>query len=231
MKYAYVFLIIMLWTNSSSAQQSDSSGFVSLFDGQSLNGWTASTENPESFSVSDESIICKGGRAHLFYTGPVGDADFVNFELKLKVKTTAQSNSGVYFHTKYQEEGWPGVGFEAQVNSTHSDPRKTGSLYGIVNIWAPKSDSDQFVVRVNQRQEVFIYQDAAPSTDDEWFDYHIVVMGNKIQISVNGTLTVDWTQPKDWERNQRISSGTIGLQAHDPDSEIHYRDIAIKVLE
>ena len=231
MKYIYCILLASVTILSTSAQGSDKDGFISLFDGTSLNGWTASKENPESFSVSDNSIICKGGRSHLFYTGPVGNADFSNFELKLKVKTTKQSNSGVYFHTKYQEEGWPSVGFEAQVNSTHTDPRKTGSLYGIVNIWAPGPDSDHFVVRVNERQEVFIHQNAAPSKDGEWFDYHVLVRDSRIQISVNGTLTVDWIQPKGWDRNQRLGSGTVGLQAHDPDSEIHYRDIAIKILE
>lgn len=205
-------------------------GFVSLFDGKSLTGWTSSKDKPESFSVKDGELVVSGGRAHLFYTGEVGGADFKNFELKLKVKTTEGANSGVYFHTKYQADGWPEVGFEAQVNSTHSDPKKTGSLYNVVNIYAPK-DQEPFLARVSDKREVFIYQPKAPSTDGEWFDYHIIVQDNHITVKVNGLTVVDWTQPDDWKKERRIGHGTIALQAHDPNSTTMYKEIQIKVLD
>ena len=213
-----------------NAQEND---FVSVFDGKSLQGWTPSTENPESFFVQDGMLVCKGGRAHIFYTGDskVGNVYFKNFELKLKARTTPGSNSGVYFHTAYQEEGWPSTGFEAQVNSTHTDAIKTGSLYGVVNVWAPKTLKDKFIARINKNREIFLYQPKAPSTDGEWFDYHIIVKENTIQVKVNGATTVEWTQPDDWTKDRRIGQGTIGFQAHDPKSEVHYKDIRIKVLD
>ena len=206
-------------------------GFVPIFDGKTFTGWTATEENSESFFIEDGNLVCRGGRAHLFYTGEVGDADFKNFELKLKVRTTSSSNSGVYFQTTYQKTGWPSTGFEAQVNSTHTDPRKTGSLYGIVNIWAPLEVEEDFVAKVSDNQEIFILKPEAPSTDGEWFDYHIVVKGKSIVIKVNGVITVDWTQPTTWNKDRRIGHGTIGLQAHDPKSETHYKDIQVKILE
>ena len=101
-----------------------------LFDGASLDGWTPSNENPNSYFVEDGVLVLRGGRSHLFYTGPVGGADFKNFELKLEAKTTPGSNSGVYFHTAYQDKGWPGKGFEAQVNTTHKDPKKREACTG-----------------------------------------------------------------------------------------------------
>ena len=109
-------------------------GFVDLFNGKDLSGWTPSKEKPESFSVKDGTLIVKGGKSHLFYTGDVNGGNFKNFELKVKIKTFPGANSGVYFHTKYQDEGWPQNGYECQVNSTHKDPKKTGSLYGVKNI-------------------------------------------------------------------------------------------------
>ena len=218
---------MMTW----SLGQNSSSEFVSLFDGKSLDGWTATKDKPESFSVKDGTLIVKGGRAHLFYTGDVGGADFRNFELKLKIKTLENANSGVYFHTEYQEDGWPKEGFEAQVNSTHTDPKKTGSLYGIANIWTPTKMDDPFVVRVAKNREIFMYRPKAPSTDGEWFDYHIKVEGRHIVIRVNGEITVDWTQPEDWSKDRRIGHGTVAIQAHDPNSEIHYKDIQIKILD
>ncbi len=219
--------VSLLFVFTISAQDD---GFISLFNGKDLSEWRAATENPDCFTVKGGSLIVKGGRSHLFYNGTAG-TDFKNFELKLKVKTLPGANSGVYFHTKYQEKGWPNTGFEAQVNSTNQDPRKTGSLYGIVNIWVPK-DAERKIIEVNDKGEVFSHQSTAPSSDGEWFDYHITVQDNKVTIRVDGVIQTEWTQPDGWEMGGRkIGSGTIGLQAHDPDSEIHFQDIRIKVLE
>ncbi len=102
-------------------------GWISLFDG-TLNGWKAS-ENKDTFSVRDGMIVVDGPRSHLFYVGPVNNANFKNFEIKAEVMTKPSANSGIYFHTEYQERGWPDKGYEVQVNNTHSDWRKTGSLY------------------------------------------------------------------------------------------------------
>ena len=106
---------------------------VSLFDGTSLSGWSVSEENPDSFRVEDGAIVASGPRAHLFYNGPLG-VEFSDFELTMQVKTTPGSNSGVFFHTKYQAEDWPSHGLEAQVNATQGDFRKTGSIYAVADI-------------------------------------------------------------------------------------------------
>ena len=105
-------------------------GFTSLFDGRSLDGWRAS-DAPGSFSVKDGAIVVRGPRSHLFYLGPVQEHVFKDFELKLDVLTFPNANSGVYFHTEWQEVGWPSKGYEVQVNNSHSDPSRTGGLWGI----------------------------------------------------------------------------------------------------
>lgn len=212
--------------------QQGGSEFVSIFDGKTLDGWMVTKENPSSFLVEDGNLVARGGKAHLFYNGSVGEHDFGDFELKMKIMTNAKSNSGVYFHTKYQKDGWPKAGFEAQVNSKHADPRKTGSLYGIVNMWAPEVVIEPFLVKVDDKGEVYMLRDKAPSTDGEWFDYHIKVVGDRVVIKVNGAITVDWTQPKGWESGGRkIGSGTVGFQAHDPTCEVYYKDIMLKILD
>ncbi len=183
-------------------------GWVSLFDGQSLDGWTAS-ENKASCRVEDGAILVGGERSHLFYSGPVDDHDFTDFELKLEVMTTPGSNSGVFFHTEYQETDWPAKGHEAQVNNTQRDWRRTGSLYGVKDI----------------RE--------TPVKDNEWFEYHILVRGKRITMKVNGETVNEYTEVPDAphlaERPGRVfSSGTIALQAHDPGSLVYYRNIRIK---
>ena len=77
-------------------------GWVPIFDGETLSGWKAN-ENEDSWTVEDGTIVAGGPLSHLFY---VGDAKpFVNFELLCEVMTTPGSNSGIYFHAKYQERG------------------------------------------------------------------------------------------------------------------------------
>lgn len=204
-------------------------GYIELFNGKDLSGWTPSSENPESFSVVDGVLVVKGGRSHLFYTGDVEKANFRDFELKVRIKTLPGANSGVYFHTAFQAEGWPDQGYECQVNSTHTDPKKTGSLYGVKNIVVLKEGQS---VPEGGESEV---REKAPSVDGEWFDYHITVKGKRIIIRVNGEVTVDYTEPEGGpgitkSPGRKLGSGTFAIQAHDPDSEIHYERFAVKTL-
>ena len=187
-------------------------GWQPLFDGQSLDGWTAN-ENKDSCKVVDGELVIGGGeRSHLFYSGPVGNHDFKNFQLKLKVKAEPKSNSGVYIHTKYQETDWPAQGYEAQVNNSGDDPQKTGSLYGVKKV------------------------EESPAKDNEWFDYLITVEGNRVTTTVNGETLVDFTDTGDDMPHlkefpgRKLSSGTVALQAHDPKSIVHYKDIQIRLL-
>lgn len=213
---------------SSNAPAEKSDGFVELFNGKDLDGWTPSKEAPDSFSVKDGVMIVKGGRSHLFYTGDVNGGTFKDFELKARAKTFPGANSGVYFHTKYQEEGWPNKGYECQVNSTHKDPKKTGSLYAVKNIVVLADGQEPPKGGEHEIRE------KAPSTDGEWFDYHITVKGKNIVIKVNGETTVDYTEPADGPgtnfKGRKLSEGTFGIQAHDPDSEVHFERFAVKPL-
>lgn len=201
---------------------------LSLFDGESLNGWRVTEENPGSFRVEDGAIIAEGPRAHLFYNGPHGTS-FTEFELSLKVKTEPGANSGVYFHTSYQAEGWPQNGLEAQVNASQYDYRKTGSVYSIADIRVYGDHSEQPALGSDSNPYVALA--APPHMDGEWFDYVIRVDDGVVTTRVNGKLLVEWRQPKDWSNeNQSLSSGTFALQAHDPDSKVSYKDIAVTLL-
>ena len=178
-------------------------GFVTIFDGKTFNGWKSSTDNPETFKIEDGAFVTHGKTAHLFYVGD--EKPFKDFELKVDVMTRARANGGVYFHTKYQEKGFPRAGFECQVNETHSDPKKTGSLYNIKNV-----------------------MDVSPVKDDEWWEYDITVKGKTATLKVNGKVTVEWTQPEN--ARKKLSEGTFALQAHDPGSVVYYKNIRVKRL-
>lgn len=175
--------------------------WVRLFDGKTLNNWKIS-EHPETFSVKDGSIVVFGERAHLFYDGPVGNHNFKNFEFKAQVMTTPGSNSGIFVHTEFQAEGWPSKGYEIQVNNTHTDWRKTGSVYALQDV------------------------KEAPAKDNEWFTEHIIVVGDKITVKVNDKVINEYVE-KD---PARIRTGTVALQGHDPKSKVYYKDVMVKLL-
>jgi hypothetical protein len=168
-----------------------------LFDGSSLNGWKAS-ETPGCFSIVDGNTLkVEGGRSHLFWMGTDAiPGAFTDFELSAKVKTTLGANGGIFIHTEYQEKGWPTHGYEAQVNSTHKDKRKTASIYAVKDV-----------------------MNDAPSTDGQWFDYLIRVKGKTITISVDGKVVNEYTEPADLNpeerfKDRRLSSGTFPHHAH-----------------
>jgi hypothetical protein len=188
--------------------QAEESGFESLFDGRSLAGWKAN-ENADSWQVVEGEIVCHGPRSHLFYVGddPAAPPQFKNFHFKAEVLTKPNANSGIYFHTGYQDSGWPAQGHEAQVNNTAGDPVRTGSLYNVVKNLE------------------------APANDNEWFTEEVIVEGNRILIKVNGKTIVDHMEnTAAVQDGRKLSSGTFALQAHDPGSEVHYRNIRVKRL-
>ncbi|GAC1708714.1 MAG: DUF1080 domain-containing protein [Flavisolibacter sp.] len=185
-------------------------GWISLFDGKTLKGWKVG-KNAETFTIDNGTIKVNGPTAHLFYDGPIKDHNFKNFEFKAQVLTFPGSNSGIYFHTLFQQEGWPQKGFEAQVNNSHTDWRRTGSLYGIMDV-----------------KEVYV-------KDNEWFTEYIMVVGKRVIIKINDKTVVDYTEPKNVKLKENmtghiISDGTFALQGHDPKSKVLFKDIMVRPL-
>lgn len=85
--------------------------WVPLFDGKTLSNWKVG-DNAATFTVENGMIVVNGETAHLFYNGDVHQHDFKNFEFKAELMTLPGSNSGIYFHTAYQQGGWPEKGYE-----------------------------------------------------------------------------------------------------------------------
>ncbi len=206
--FAAVMLVLVSCSNSGKIKSNK--GWISLFDGNTLNGWKAS-EQPGTFSVEDGAIKVAGPRSHLYYEGPVMDHDFRNFELKALVMTRPGSNSGIYFHTAYQQEGFPDKGFEVQVNNSHTDWKRTAGLYDI-------KDTRKVYVK-----------------DNVWFTMYIKVQGKHVITKINKTVVTDWTQPDGFvppegHPGRIIDHGTFALQGHDPKSVIFFKDIMVKPL-
>ncbi|MDP6252743.1 MAG: DUF1080 domain-containing protein [Verrucomicrobiota bacterium] len=204
--------LAVIGADEAKGKKKGEKGFISLFDGKSLNGWKVNKENPKSITVKDGNIVIDGPRTHLFYAGDVEKHNFKNFVLRAQVKTFPKANSGIYFHTKYEDSGWPYAGFEAQVNNTHGDPKKSGGLYAVKDV------------------------NPAPAKDGEWFDYEIRVKDKKVIIKINGKITSSWKEVPNAPHlksmpGRKLGSGTFALQAHDPKSVVHYRNIRVRPLK
>ena len=187
-------------------------GWVELFDGTSLKGWTAA-ENPGTWKVANGLLVNDGPRSHLFHS-----ETYKNFEAEVEVFAKPYCNSGLFFHTKYQEKNFPVKGFEIQVNNTalgegtYRERKKTGSLYAVRNV----------------------YKQLVP--DEEWFKMRVLVRGKNVQVWVNGVQTVDYTEPTPAVippgsiRERFIDQGVFALQGHDPTSKSMWRKIRVRRL-
>lgn len=198
-----LFLIISL--SCAGPKNVQTQEWKSLFNGKDLGDWKVG-QNSETFSVDSGRIKVFGKTAHLFYNGPIGDHRFTNFHFKAEVMTTPGSNSGIYFHTQFQEGGWPSRGFEVQVNNSHTDWRRTGSLYAI-----------------NDVRDTFV-------KDNEWYTQEIIVVGKSITVKLNGQTVMEYTEPEKPTGERVISNGTFALQGHDPKSIVYYRNISVQLL-
>jgi hypothetical protein len=187
--------------------------WIPLFNGRNLDGWRPS-EHTDAWKVRDGQIVSDGDRSHLFYTG----RDFRNFELEVEAMAQSACNSGVYFHTAFQETGFPVKGFEVQINNTatgegtYRERKKTGSLYGIRNVYK------QFIA------------------DGEWFKMNVLVRDKNVQVRLNGMLVVDYTEPTPpvippgREAGRFLDYGTFALQCHNPGSVARFRSVRVRPL-
>jgi hypothetical protein len=183
-------------------------GFKQIFDGKTFAGWKMANENTNTWKLEDGALVARGARCHLYYVGD--EKPFKDFEFKVDVMTEPGSNGGIYFHTKYQETDWPKFGFESQVNVSHGDWKKTGSLYDVVNLGN------------------------TPAKDNQWWTQHIIVQGNKVTVKIDGQTVLEYTEPPGAQPGspftRKIDEGTFALQAHDPKSVVRFKNIRVKRL-
>ena len=173
-------------------------GFVGIKDGKEIPLWT----------VKDGLLVGSGPASHIF---TVKD-DYTDFHYRVEAKINDKGNSGQYFRTKFGP-GFP-AGYEAQINATHGDPIKTGSLYpdGRTKLGMYKKD--------------ITVMNTAAHKPDEFFVQEVIADGPHIQIFVNGNKTIDFTDP-----NNTYTKGCFALQGHDPGTVVTYKKVEWKPLK
>jgi hypothetical protein len=173
-------------------------GFRPLFNGKDLTGWKLHPQQEGDWRVEDGVLTGRGQRSHLFSER----GDYENFHFRVEAKINDGGNSGQFFRATFalNRQGYPD-GYEAQINSTHKDPIRTGSLYGLVNV-------EEMLVK-----------------PDEWFTQEVIADGNHITIKVNGKTTVDYVDEK-----RTYTKGHLALQVLGPGTVVQFRKVEVKEL-
>ncbi len=187
-----------------SSVSADDGEWTSLFDGKSLDGWEKVDNDKSHWEVKD-GVITGTGEASMLVstTGP-----YKNFKYRAEVKINDHGNSGLYFRTTPR----PGFldGYEAQVNSSHSDPIRTGSLYGMCHLYKELAKPDTWMT-----YEIEV-------RDDNWRGRDMT----RIKFTIDGEELYEFL---DFEKT--FKSGHFAWQQHDPGSVVQIRKIEVMPLD
>ena len=211
-----------------------SAGFVSIFDGKTLDGW----HGLEGFwSVEDGAITGKEDKEHAApQTFLIYDKPLSNFELHYKYKfVTATGNSGVQFRSKViKPEQFQVGGYQADCDGNRG---YDGSIYdeqGVAGKRATMSNrGDKTHWTAENKREV----EKLPETKDElkndikvsdWNDVILVADGNHVTYTINGHLMTDLTD----DSPKALKEGVLALQLHKGFvMTIQFKDIELKTLD
>ena len=177
--------------------------WVSLFDGTTLEGWEKVGNDASVWEVS-EGAICGSGPASMLVntTGP-----YKNFRYRAEIKINDKGNSGLYFRTTRK----PGFsdGYEAQIDSTHTDPIRTGSIYGMCHVYKRLVEPDAW----------FTYE--LEVRDDVWRGKNIT----RIKVTVDGDELFEHL-----DFALTFEEGHFAFQQHDPGSKVCIRKVEVMEL-
>lgn len=184
---------------------------VNLFDGKTFTGWSGDTLH--TWRIENNTII--GGslvqtvphNEFLSTTGSYGD-----FELTLQFKLVGSGfvNAGVQFHSqRLSDPAFEMTRYQADLGKGY---------------WASLYDESRRNVTIVNPDSLLISKILKPGG---WNNYRIRSEGRRIRIWLNGTQTVDYTEPDE----KIIHTGLIALQVHGGGkTEVSYRNIILVKL-
>ena len=181
-----------------------------LFNGRDLDGWEHVGKG--EFIVEDRALKTVGGMGLLWYTREkFGDAT-----LRIVYRgERSNSNAGVFIRIpETPKDPWFPVhfGYEVQIQDESDKFHRTGSLYSL------------------STAEIF------PPSADGWNTMEISLAGQTTTVTVNGAEVnvfegsqavpprVKWFEPR---RGPRPDAGYIGLQNHDKESTVWFKEVSV----
>jgi hypothetical protein len=193
MKRRLTLCLLLAFALTSVASAQDKLGFVDLFNGKDLTGWTQ-RNGTATYRVEGDSIVgtTTPGSPNSFLCT---DKLYGDFELTFDVKVDTELNSGVQIRS--QSEGDTP---EGRVNGPQVEIATNGTagyIYGeAAGGWMTPDDK-------RKPHQVF--------RDGEWNSYRIVAFGNRIETWVNGEPIADLVHEQRYKSHPK---GFIALQVH-----------------
>ncbi|MEM6366632.1 MAG: DUF1080 domain-containing protein [Planctomycetota bacterium] len=182
-----------------------------LFDGKTLGGWNG---DPKWFRVENGSIVAGSLKEKIPHNQFLcTDKEYGDFELTVQAKLVGQgNNAGVQFRTKRIPNDTEVMGYQADIGFVEKGTC-WGALYDESRRRRFLAESPEIALQAVKRRQ--------------WNELKVIARGKRIQIFLNGTQTVDFT-----ETDTSIPvRGVIGLQVHSgPPLEAHYRNLRIREL-
>ncbi len=190
-------------------------GFVPLFDGKTLNGWTLLGKKGPGYLVQDGKIICPpGGGGNL-----LSEKEYTDFILRFEFKLEEGSNNGLAIRSPLSNADMAYQGMELQIIDNNAARykdilpwQKHGSLY-----------------------HVFPAKTGHLKATGEWNEQEVTVHGRQVKVVLNGhtILDVNLDSVKDPDilakhPGLQRKSGHLGFLGHD--EPIEFRNIRIKEL-
>ncbi len=250
LKSIRIALAIVALASCHTAKQAtnkDKDGFVSIFDGKTLNNWVG---DPAYWRVDSGALVGEvtpetllKRNSFIIYQGAMPD----DFELQCEYKVSAKGNSGINYRSEKMTDAPNALrGYQADLNGPNNytgsnyEERKRTTLasQGEKTIIPPiqiSPDSLTAQIKNNQwvpKQVVATLGTAAELKavfkNDDWNQYRIVVKGNHLQHYINGVLMSDVT---DNDTINRKFSGWLGVQVHvGPPMRIAFRNMRVKKI-
>ena len=220
---------------ASAAGQKGESGFVSMFDGKTLDGWEATpAKTAPAWTVRDGMIVGNGdkGRGYLTYSTNKQVADL---ELRFSYRFPGKGNSGVSIRAIKDDTGRRGF------QSYHADIGHLGIGKNVLGAWDFHTPGrtehrcfrgDNLVIDENDQPHITAIENALTESDikkGDWNDVRVIARGNNFKLYINGKLSSEFTENIDPEK--RLGKGMIQLQLHDPGMIVHFKDLRIKILK
>lgn len=204
----------------------DRDGFVRIFDGKSLRGWTGDLKY---WSVKDGALtgVTDGSlKMNRFITWK--NSTVRNFDLQVKVKVTAGGNSGI----QYRGTSRPDLGLDIvtgyQCDVVADNPKYNGMLYEERGRRILSHTGEKVIVAADGQPWIVGEMPVKEFVSDEWHDFRVLVEGNHHQHWIDGHLTADLI---DFDEQGRALEGVLAMQVHvGPAMTIQYKDFKIKHL-
>ncbi len=231
MKSIYTTLIAALSLGFASLGAAEE-GWVSLFDGKTLDGWKKSTVGSAEYSVVDGAIkgLTVEGSPNTFL---LSEKQYGDFELQFEVKVHDKLNSGVQIRSREKTE--------ADIEPPKDGKKKKNNQLG--RFFGP-----QVEIEASPGQSGFVYGEAtgrgwiSPEPGEgakhdylkngEWNQYRIVAKGDTIEVWINGNHVTKLTDAEIYKTHPK---GHIGLQVHGIKKEtgpfdVYWKNLKIREL-